>query len=262
MRISALYARKMALSKIDMKRVQNKNGLQILNESPAYFAGVLMKLRVCYDLCLYGEVKMLKGEVQNKIEQCAVDFRHISMQTSTLAERVGSGWCRDCILFFGNLQKIGDKDPSKILNRISSQAKDLSSGFARIGEWVRDLAGRFHECQELSERDKRILEEQVKNALEDCEDAQREAAALQQQRGKELQKARDGAQLWGIATNFPVVNIVAIPIHKWKEGEVDEARRNQETADKAASDARRALAKATSDKEKTEVKLLRTSFTD
>ena len=242
----------MALS----KPVDNKEGLQILNDSPAYFAGVLLKLRVCYDLCLYAEVKMLKGEVQNKIEQCAVDFRHVCMQTTTLAERVGSGWCRDCILFFGNIEKIGSKDPSKILNRISSQAKDLSRGFQRIGEWVRDLAGRFHECQQLSERDKRILEEQVENALQVCKDAQKKASDLQKQREAELQASRESAKGWGIAAMIPIVNIVALPVYIAKEGAVDDASRNQALADEAASDARRALERARSDVSKTEVKLL------
>ena len=230
----------MALSK--------QQGLQILNESPARVYNVLQELRACYNRCLYADVRLLQREAQIKIEKCAVDFRYASIQTSSLAERLGSIWCRDCILFFENVDK--SRDPCKVLSKVIPQA-------SQIGKWMRDVAGRFHECQELAKRDKTRHQERAREAVKDCEREQDCASDLLRRRESELEGAREEADAWRIAAIstvvIPIVNIITLASYASKEGDVVNARRKQERAEEEASDARRSFDQARYNMSRTEV---------
>lgn len=139
---------------IMLEAIMASSSLSILKDTPDDFSNVLCKLRVFHDLCFCSSgVHILGPEVETKIGQCSVDFRHVSIQTARLAERVESNWCGTCIIFFENFTKIKN-DPSKVMYCMSNQAKELSTGFGIIAEWIRKLAGRFHDCQELSGKDK------------------------------------------------------------------------------------------------------------
>ena len=239
----------MALSKrIEVKGVKQAQGLKILNESPVHVYYVLEKLCECYNLCLCADVKMLQGEAQMKIEKCAVDFRHASIQTSSLAESLGSVWCRDCIIFFENIHGSGS-DPCNVLKKIIPQTR-------LIGDWMRDVAGRFHECHELAKRDKRRYQKKVQDSLDECERDRNCASNLLSRRESELDDVKEEADKWRIAAMVPIVNIFAFPMALAKEGDVREARRKQERAENDASNARRALDRARSHMRKTEVGLL------
>ena len=232
--------------------IATKQGLDILKESPAFYSGVLCKLRQCHDLCVYSGVPILSREVQSEIEQSSVDFRHVCIQTATLAERVGSNWCATCILFFSNLDKIKG-DPSKILDRISKQAGELSEGFKLIAEWVRLLAGRFHDCGKLAGKDKEIYMDKVEKALEENKEAKKKADAERQKALAAVDEARDSATRWGIAAMIPVVNIIALPVAVMRSGNVQDAREDNRRAEEALSAAMKSLKLAESQLDKAKV---------
>lgn len=85
-----------------------------------------------------------------KIDQCAVDFRHMSLQTAALSDSVSSTWCETCILFFKNLSK-KKKNPSITLKKISKQASNLSGNFKSLADWCSWLAAHFHSVKALGE---------------------------------------------------------------------------------------------------------------
>ena len=224
-------------------------GLSILKDTPDYFGNVLCKLRVCHDLCVYSRVTILGPEVKGKIEQCSVDFRHVSIQTAVLAERIGSNWCRTCITFFENISKITG-DPSKIMTRISTQAKELSAGFKLIAEWIRDLAGRFHDCQELAGRDRDEYEKKVKEAKEEAERKEKEAIKKRDEARKELEAKKKSAGIWAICAVIPIVNIVALPGYAVARGGVEDAKSDEAIAREELQSAKNELDKAMDGQEK------------
>ena len=229
-----------------------KGGLAVLKDSPDYYANVLCKLRVCHDLCVYSNVTILGDEVKGKIEQCSVDFRHVSMQTATLAERIGSNWCSTCILVFGNMEKITG-DPGKVLTRISVQAKELSAGFKRIAEWIRELAGRFHDCQELAGKDRDAYMDKVKAAEKKAGEMEKDAQEKREAARKELEKSKKSAGIWGICACIPVVNIVAAPGYLMARDGVMDARQAEEVARQELTRAKDELEKAHDAQEKGKV---------
>ena len=58
---------------------------------------------------------MLDKAAVSELDQCAVRFRQLSSFGATLSEKVASVWCGTCGLFYRNLSKLQQKDPSKIL---------------------------------------------------------------------------------------------------------------------------------------------------
>eukprot|EP00731_Ephydatia_muelleri_P022702 Em0015g285a len=221
----------MALSK---QAPAQKDVLLILTESPDKFEAVLFKFRVIRDLCVYSATPILKADTQRQIEQSSVDFRE---QTSRLSEAVGSVWCGKCIMFFGSLQKMKG-NPSKVLATISNQAKDLSKGFAGIQYSIKDIAARFHECQNPSERDTNVYTAEIEKAFKEAEEARKAADDRCIATREATEKAAQSTGRWGLAMMIPVVNIIAIP------DESANARSKEGAAEVAVMEAKRALKEA------------------
>lgn len=235
-----------------MADAANESTLAILKDTPDYFSNVLCKLRVCHDLCIYSDVGILGSEVEGKIAQCSVDFRHVSIQTAILAERVGSNWCGTCIVFFENIDKI-TRDPSIVMNRISKQALELSKGFALIAEWIRKLAGRFHDCQKLAGKDKEKYMESVEDAKKHAEEKKQEAEESRKRARKELESRKKSSGIWGICACIPIVNIVALPGYLVSKGDVSDARHSESIALQELETAKKELEKAGNALKKAEV---------
>ena len=231
------------------------DGLAVLNKSPQTFSETLCQFRVCHDLCVYTDNKIFDKEMQTKIDQCAVDFRHMSLQTATLSEQVGSVWCRTCILFFENLSKIKG-DPSKVLKKISDQAKDLSRGFKGIGNWCRKLAGDFHDVGTLGDKKSKEYIESMEKTKKEAEEAMETFKTDLNKAAAEAEQERKRAKRWQIAAAIPVVNIVAgvgaVLTSQW----ASDAENLQRNAQRKSDEAKAELAKATSDSEKAEVRCM------
>ena len=230
-----------------------EGSLAILRDSPDYFANVLCKLRVCHDLCVYSSVPVLGGEVKEKIDQCSVDFRHVSTQTARLAERVGSNWCATCILFFENLDKVRG-DPGIITTRISKQASELSIGFTHLAKWIRELAGRFHDCQMLAGNDKEAYEEKVSEAMKYAERMKANANEQREKAREDLKAKEKSAGIWAVCALIPVVNFVALPGLIIADGQVQSAQHRELIALKELESAQKALEQAQNASEKAKVR--------
>ena len=125
--------------------VTDRDGVTNLRESAQYFNEALKQFRVCHDLCQMTD--MLDKAAVSELDQCAVRFRQLSSFGATLSEKVASVWCGTCGLFYRNLSKLQQKDPSKILTTISNNAKELSDGFVHLHTCINVLAKRFQDMK-------------------------------------------------------------------------------------------------------------------
>lgn len=144
----------MAVSKIDCEKVDavnseaNTDGLEVLRWSLEYFKYGLIQFRVCHDFCLPSG--LLDSEATINLDQCAIDFRQLSICVASLAEKIASLWCTTCVMFYKNFDKISG-NPSKILDNMANQAKDLNLGFEHIKTQSGSLVNKFStiECHKL-----------------------------------------------------------------------------------------------------------------
>lgn len=229
------------------------DGLAVLKNTPQAFSETLCQFRVCHDLCVYSDNKILDEEMQTKIDQCAVNFRHMSLQTTTLSDQVASVWCRTCILFFKNMSKIKG-DPSKVLKKISDQARDLSEGFKGIGNWCRKLAGDFHDVGKMGDEKSKKYKESMERTKKEAEETMKSLKADLDKAATEAEKERKRAKKWLIAAAIPVVNLVAgagaIVTSQW----ASDAESLQRDAQRKSDEAKAELEKAASNSEKAEVR--------
>lgn len=240
---------------ITMATANNADGLAVLEKSPQAFGQVLCQFRVCHDLCVYTDNKILDRQMRDAIDQCATDFRHMSMQTATLSDQVSSVWCRTCILFFENLTKIKG-DPGKILQKISDQAKDLSAGFKGLADWCRRLAATFHKVQALGEGKSKDYSDQMEEAKREAEEAMDTLKYKLDKAAAEAEKQRKRANRWLIAASIPVVNLVTGIGAAVTATRASDAERLRHDADKKCDEAKRDLQQAVSVAEKAKVQCM------
>jgi len=232
--------------------VDTYDGLSLLEKSPQIYGDAFRQFRVCHDLCRYTSNKILDAKMRDTIDQCAVDFRHMSLQTTTLSEHVSSVWCQTCILLYENLSKISG-DPCEILNKISAQAKDLSNGFSCIARWCRKLAANFHSGQTLAESKSEEYRECMEEAKEKAEKAMETLRTQLNEAATEAEKKRKRADRWLIAAGIPVVNLVAGVGALVTAKSALNAQKLLYDTDTLCDDARAKLEKATSNSEKAKV---------
>ena len=120
------------------------NGLELIWRSSEVFADILCNFRECHDLC--ASSKLFDESAILKIDQCAVDFRQLSLDSVSIAKRVSSQWLDTVIVVFENVNDI--EDPKAMLDLLSKQARELSYCFKVIAAWASDLGGRFHRAQD------------------------------------------------------------------------------------------------------------------
>jgi len=118
----------------------DSDGFTMLRESLHYFRAALCQFRVCHDLCATSN--LLHEESVMNLDQCATEFRSLSTTVATLAEKIGSVWCRTCLLFYRNIEKVKG-NPADVLRKISTQSKELSDGFKEVVSRSAMLAEKF-----------------------------------------------------------------------------------------------------------------------
>ena len=135
----------MAVSKLNLGyNEEASDRLEPLRRSLKYFKDGLIQFRVCHDLCLTSD--LLDSEASRNLDQCAIDFRQLSIRVASLAEKIASLWCKTCVLFYKNFDKIKG-DPKKVLENIAQQAEELKKGFDHLKERTGDLADQFSSIQ-------------------------------------------------------------------------------------------------------------------
>ena len=229
------------------------DGFAVLHVSSQEFSATLRQFRVCHDLYMSEDNEIFDKEMQTLIDQCAVDFRQMSLHTAELSERVASVWCGTCILFFGNLSRIKG-DPSKVLKKISSQAQDLSSAFKTIGACCRELAANFHSVDTKAARKSKEYSLAMESAREEAEKTMEILQADLNKAAAEAEKQRKRANRWTIATLIPVVNVFAgigaMVTARW----AFDAEKIQRDVQCKSDNAKAELAKCSTDREKAKVR--------
>lgn len=122
------------------------SALGMLRSSLHYFKATLCQFPVCHDLCVTLS-NLLDEQSVKQLNLCAAEFRRLSTTVATLSEKVASVWCRTCVLFYRNIDKMKG-NPNKVLHTISTQSKELSLGFEHVVKMSKELAAKFQSIQE------------------------------------------------------------------------------------------------------------------
>ena len=175
----------MALVTSTVKQEDAIDGVQLLYQSAKFFDEALKQFRLCHDLCLANRT-IIDKPAASSMDQCAVKFRQIATYCTTLSEKVASVWCGTCITFYRNLEKIQDKNPSKLLSKISNNGKELAQGFRHLSECAQKLSMKF---TTLNVGGTNILSVQDKY-VQAFKEEQRKIEVMQMKSQKELQDAK------------------------------------------------------------------------
>ena len=233
---------------------QSDDSMELFKTCPTVFQEVLVRFRVCHDVCVYTSKEMLAPGTLNKVDQCAVDFRHMSMQTASLADKMSSIWCKTCLLFFKNLEKINMTRIDTMLKRISSQAKDLSVGFKTIGKWCRELAGRFHEAQKLATQNTAIFQEEIHRAEQEADKLTKELTCKLEKLEIEAQEKREDANKWSGYASIPLFGYFFKENASMKDLTAVSAEESLKRANTESENAKRTLLKTRDKQEKAKVR--------
>jgi len=231
---------------------KTEGGLELFKNSPAAFQQVLIQFRVCHDLCYFASSEILEPDTVNKIDQCAIDFRHMAMQTATLADRISSLWCKTCLLFFRNIDKVTNYD--KVLMRISDQAKDLSLGFKTIAKWCRELAGKFHDAQKLAASNSEEFQKAVDFAEEEADRLVRELKSKLNDLEIEAKQKWEEADKLRNRSSYFIIGIFWSKAASVSNKQARNAEESVRDAEKKSEEAKRQLQQAQNKQEKAQVR--------
>ena len=229
-----------------------ENGLALLERAPEVFGEALYELRLCHDLLTQSGNKVVDKEFQMKIDQCAVDLRHMSVQTTSISDQVASVWCRTCLLFFENMSQLKE-EPAKFLRIITEQARDLSKGFKDVGNWCREIAGRIHHTSVLEENKSEEYCYSMARAKKEADDRMRKLADNLDNAKADAKRQQKVADWWMMAATIPVVRfLVESKATLAAECAFDAAAIERNTK-KKCEEAKQQLQKARSDNDKAKV---------
>lgn len=196
----------MALSIPSQKNLENTNGLDLIWESRALYADILYCFRECHDLC--ANSGLFNKETILKVDQCAIDFRQMSLDTVTVAKRVSNQWLDSAIVFFENMKDLDKSDRIEMLQLLGGQARELAQCFKVIAEWARDLGGRFHEAQGGTIQEAEEFKQKFEEAVQEAE----EVKAQIERQLNEAAKLRSEAEAYENKWKTAQVAVSWIPI--------------------------------------------------
>ena len=232
---------------------QSDDNMKLFKTCPAVFQEVLIQFKVCYDICVYTSKEILVPDTLNKVDQCAVDFRHMSMQTASLADK-SSIWCKTCQTFFKNLEKLTMKSVKIMLKRISSQAKDLSVGFKTIGEWCRELAGRFHEAEQLASKNTMVFQEKLDREKQEADKLTKELTSKLEKLEIAAREKRSNANKWSGYASIPLIGLLFNETAAAKHLVAISAEESVKCANTKSENAKRVLLETKDKQEKAKVR--------
>ena len=195
----------MALSTQRAKQGE-KSGLDILCESAPIIADILFRFRECHDICV--ESQLFKDSVIEKIDQCAVDFRQLSLDTVSVAQRASNQWLEEAIAFFQSIDDIDN--PAEMMTLLGGQARDLAKCFKVIAAWARDLCGRLHQAQDGTIKEAEEFKRRFKEAQERAESHSKKMKEREEKARKELQAAEEEEDRWKIARSWTSWNPIGL----------------------------------------------------
>ena len=198
----------MAVSTQAQKKVEDTNGLDLIWQSRALYADILFCFRECHDLCVSSE--LFTDDIILQVDQCAVDFRQLSLDTVTVAKRVSNQWLDTAIVFFENIDDVDD--PTEMLTLLGNQARELARCFKIIAAWARDLGGRFHEAQGGTIKEAEEFKKAFEAAVERAEDVKRQVAAQYAKAAKRREEAQQTEDKWKTARVVVAWNPIGLAV--------------------------------------------------
>ena len=190
-----IYRLNMAVSKAAQEKIETTNGLDLIWESRALYADILFCFRECHDLCVSSE--LFTKEIILQVDQCAVDFRQLSLDTVTVAKRVSNQWLDTAIAFFENIDDVDD--PKEMLVLLGNQARELARCFKIIAAWARDLGGRFHEAQGGTIKEVEEFKKAFAAAEQRAEEVRKQMAEQHTKAAKLRREAQETEDKWKTA---------------------------------------------------------------
>ena len=179
---------------------ESLTGLELILQSRALFADLMLKFRECHDLCK--ESKLFTPEVMLEIDTCAVTFRKMCLDTVTVARLISDQWLDSTIMFFENITKMDKEGLKSMLQTLGGQAKEIGTLFKVIAAWARHLAGKFHEIQqdtikEAEEfKDKFAEAKQAAEKVRDQVKKQRDKMKKTYENAESVESGWKTAQVW------------------------------------------------------------------
>ena len=236
----------MALSKATQERLEVVNGLDLIWESRSLYAEILYCFRECHDICLSSG--LFKPDTILQIDQCGVDFRQLSLDTCTVAQRVSTQWLDVAIGFFESIDEIEDPEERKeMLLLLSSQARELAVCFKLIAAWARDLSARFHTAQDGTIQEVEDFKSRFAEAEKRIKAVKEKAEKEYQNFKKKLEDAQDTEYKWKIS----LISLSWNPIGAVVTGIGHAvASKKLESAEKMEAEAAESLRKASAEFEK------------
>lgn len=137
------------------------SGLAVLRDLLRYFQATLYQFRICHDLC--ATCDLLNEQSVRRLDKCAATFRHLSTTVATLTEKVASVWCRTCLLFYQNVNKMKGS-PVKIFETIHQQSKELSENFKEVVVSANNLGKQFKSIEARERPAQQELDKVFQNA--------------------------------------------------------------------------------------------------
>ena len=151
--------------------------LNILKKVQALHADAVSSFRECHNLCVSS--KLFSRDTIKLVDQCAYNFRLLSLSTVTVSEKV-SGWMRQTITFFKYINS--EASPKQKYIEIAKKAKDIAKCFKVIAAWGRVVSGKLHEAQDC-------LKEEVDEFQQEFEAAEQEAKYAEERKKEKYRKA-------------------------------------------------------------------------
>lgn len=184
------------------------NGLDLIWESRALYADILFCFRECHDLCVSSQ--LFTKDIILKVDQCAVDFRQLSLDTVTVAKRVSNQWLDSAIVFFENIDDVDD--PREMLKLLGDQAEELARCFKIIAAWARDLGTRFHEAQDCTTKEVEEFAKVFEAAVKRAEETKAQLTEQHATAAKLLREAQESEDKWKTAQTWLAWNPIGLAV--------------------------------------------------
>ena len=189
----------MAVSKPKITvEISKDDGLEGFCKLQSLYASILYSFRECHDHCVSS--KLLSEEIIRQIDQCAVNFRQLSVDTVTVAKRFSNQFLNLAILFYGDMDS--DDNPKKTLRLLSDQARELVNCFKIISQWAAKLCGIFYEVRgdTITEANKNFTD--AENEAKSAERYRKSEHETAQSLYREAKKAADKWKTAQVVTSF------------------------------------------------------------
>ena len=238
------------------KKSEVTNGLDLIWESRALYADILYCFRECHDLCVSSG--LFSNDIILKVDQCAVDFRQMSLDTVTVAKRVSNQWLDTAIAFFENIDDVDD--PKEMLILLGNQARELARCFKIIAAWARDLGGRFHQAQDGTIKEAEEFKKRFEAAKKSAEEVEKQAKAQLEKARKHREEAQSTEDKWKTSRIALAWNPIGLAVTSIgcsvAESRRAEASKLEQKANDELRKAQDDLQKKASEKEKAEVRII------